>query len=139
MRIHRTITASGRSGSNSVGFFVRASGHLYLDRRGFPTPGIPPATGPRASPPLTSRRATTSSPQAIGMPRKTTIAIDGADSNPDAKTLTFNENAVVPLTIQIGSGNSLLLSPSIRAKRPFRWLRRASSTRSPEAAAHPSS
>ncbi len=43
---------------------------------------------------------------------QTTIAIDGVNRCPDLKTLTFNENAVAPLTIQIGSGNSLLLSPS---------------------------
>jgi prepilin-type N-terminal cleavage/methylation domain-containing protein/prepilin-type processing-associated H-X9-DG protein len=43
---------------------------------------------------------------------QTTIAIDGANRNPDAQTLTFNANVSVPLTIQIGSGNSLYLSPS---------------------------
>ena len=43
---------------------------------------------------------------------QTTIAIDGANSQPDAETLTFNGTANVPLTIQIGSGNSLCLTPS---------------------------
>ncbi len=49
---------------------------------------------------------------------QTTIAIDGTSRNPDAAALTFNGNpplngnASVPLTIQIGSGNSLWLSPS---------------------------
>jgi autotransporter-associated beta strand protein len=43
---------------------------------------------------------------------QTTIAIDGANRQPDAEMLTFNGNANVPLTIQIGSGNSLWLSPA---------------------------
>ena len=49
---------------------------------------------------------------------QTTIVIGGADSCPEAETLTFNGNPTVtgntsvPLTIQIGSGNSLYLSPS---------------------------
>ena len=43
---------------------------------------------------------------------QTTIAIDGANRNLDAQTLTFNGNASLPLTIQIGSSNSLCLSPS---------------------------
>ena len=42
---------------------------------------------------------------------QTTIAIDGR-TGPDVQTLTFNANAGVPLTIQIGSGNSLYLNPS---------------------------
>ena len=44
--------------------------------------------------------------------QQTTIAIDGANRNPYAQTLTFNGNATVPLTIQIGVNNSLWLSPS---------------------------
>ena len=43
---------------------------------------------------------------------QTTIAIDGMNHPLDVKTLTFNENADVPITIQIDSGNSLHLSPS---------------------------
>jgi autotransporter-associated beta strand protein len=43
---------------------------------------------------------------------QTTIAIDRTYGYPDAQTLTFNGNANVPLTIQIGAGNSLYLSPS---------------------------
>ena len=43
---------------------------------------------------------------------QTTIAIDGASKNPDIQTLTFNANAGAPLTLQIGTDNSLILSPS---------------------------
>jgi autotransporter-associated beta strand protein len=43
---------------------------------------------------------------------QTTIVIDGAGSSPDVKTLTFNTNVAVPLTIQIGQNNPLYLDPS---------------------------
>ena len=43
---------------------------------------------------------------------QTTIAIDGPNRYPDVQSLTFNGNAGVPLTVQIGPNNSLYLDPS---------------------------
>ena len=43
---------------------------------------------------------------------QTTIVIDGVGSWPDVKTLTFNTNVAVPLTLQIGQDNTLFLDPS---------------------------
>ena len=105
---------SCRSGSRSAGFFARASHnpHLHLDRqrvfqllvcRG----QLGGATAPLDEPPSDYVFAASGWNAA-----QTTIAIDGSNRYPDADTLTFNGNANVPLTLQIGSGNSLYLSPS---------------------------
>ena len=43
---------------------------------------------------------------------QTTITIDGANRCPDVQSLTFRGNVGIPLTVQIGPGNSLYLDPS---------------------------
>ena len=99
--------------SRSVGLLARASCNLYLDRRqrvvqllvlrgqlGRRTPVNEPASDYVFA--------------ADGWnTTQTTIAIDGRSRSPDIDTLTFNEYADTPLTIQIGANNALCLSPSI--------------------------